>query len=805
MRAFSVGILAVSLGANQLAGQAPPAPRPLPQVACPPQGCNVGNSHVVHISSSADVRLENGVLHYVTSQVLQNNGGENAEVIWTLPLPPQSAFHNLTMSIYGEMIMGEIYSKQRARAIYNAIVATKKDPALVEWEGRDQLRTSIYPIMPAETKYIDMRLQAVPKQTGNVIRVDYFAGSNYAGHLAPDVAAVSMTFSYPDSAHYGVPYSSTHIVSAETVGRGMRTVTVTGKRTDATLFLPVIKGGAGSISVLPHAVAGEEGYALINIVAPTIAHREVPRDVLIALDVSTSMAGFNSLQAMEGAHAALSALRPNDRFRVVAFANSVSSHDSHLVPATTYNVTRARQFVSKVRLGGGTNTVAALEEAFGSFDSLNPEGRSQRVFLLTDGAPSKGEVRYDSIVSRVAAKRGRATLSVFQVGFRNQPFDLLKDVAAAGGGTVHIAEATGSVVEQVTSVMRKQESPVLSNVRLHSSTVELKGIDATALENMRAGESRSFAVRYRGAGSAAVTVSAVANGRQLSWSERVQFPAEERLNGFAARLWATDRVGASAINLARGCGPVEADSVISELGTRFSIPTPMTSYMVLEPGIRIGPNGEVLNAQDFATKPVASAALAAARSGEKALALSSVVTTGLADPAAGRRAPFSATHIDGERLEVAALGSPLEMLAGKVAGLQVRGGTLPGSDVVIQIRNPLSLSGSTEPLIIVDGVIQMQDDPAFDQRAANRNLLDVVSENIESIEVLHGASAAAMYGQRAANGVIIITTRRGTHLSLTKPSSAKYVSDSPPASALYRTSTGASSNSVASQCPHVPR
>ncbi len=150
----------------------------------------------------------------------------------------------------------------------------------------------------------------------------------------------------------------------------------------------------------------------------------------------------------------------------------------------------------------------------------------------------------------------------------------------------------------------------------------------------------------------------------------------------------------------------------------------------------------------------------------QALTLTGVVTTGLVDPASGTRAPFSVATVGADKLEVSAVNSPIEALAGKVAGLQVRGGTAPGSNVVIQIRNPLSVYGFTQPMIIVDGVIQMQDDPSLGAREIAGNTLDLNGDNIESIEVVRGAAAAALYGQRAANGVINITTKRGSDIGL---------------------------------------
>jgi len=89
-----------------------------------------------------------------------------------------------------------------------------------------------------------------------------------------------------------------------------------------------------------------------------------------------------------------------------------------------------------------------------------------------------------------------------------------------------------------------------------------------------------------------------------------------------------------------------------------------------------------------------------------------------------------------------------ESLQGLATGIKVRGGGQPGSEAQIQIRGLKNLSG-TNPLYVVDGLIT----------TANR---DFNPTDIESIQILKDASAAAIYGSRAANGVIIITTKKGT-------------------------------------------
>jgi TonB-linked SusC/RagA family outer membrane protein len=104
------------------------------------------------------------------------------------------------------------------------------------------------------------------------------------------------------------------------------------------------------------------------------------------------------------------------------------------------------------------------------------------------------------------------------------------------------------------------------------------------------------------------------------------------------------------------------------------------------------------------------------------------------------------------------VGTPDQLLVGKVAGVSiVSNGGNPGSGSTIRIRGGASLSASNDPLIIVDGV-QLGGGGI----AGSSNFLNTINPNdIESFTVLKDASAAGMYGSRATNGVIIITTKKG--------------------------------------------
>ncbi|HMU69819.1 MAG TPA: TonB-dependent receptor plug domain-containing protein, partial [Chitinophagales bacterium] len=121
--------------------------------------------------------------------------------------------------------------------------------------------------------------------------------------------------------------------------------------------------------------------------------------------------------------------------------------------------------------------------------------------------------------------------------------------------------------------------------------------------------------------------------------------------------------------------------------------------------------------------------------------------------------------------------TPEQLITGKVAGVQITSNSgMPGSGSRIRIRGGTSLNASNDPLIVIDGV------PVDNNGiSGSGNALSLINpDDIENITVLKDASAAAIYGSRAANGVIIITTKKGfsdnkLHIDVSSTSSLSQV------------------------------
>jgi len=149
--------------------------------------------------------------------------------------------------------------------------------------------------------------------------------------------------------------------------------------------------------------------------------------------------------------------------------------------------------------------------------------------------------------------------------------------------------------------------------------------------------------------------------------------------------------------------------------------------------------------------------------------LDEVVVTALGIKKERKALGYSVQEIKGGDLLEARETNLVNAMSGKVSGLQViRGSNGPASSSKIVLRGNNSLTGDNQPLIVVDGVPMDNftggDNEGYFNRSADlgNGLGDINPDDIESMTVLKGASAAALYGSRAGNGVILITTKTGT-------------------------------------------
>ena len=142
--------------------------------------------------------------------------------------------------------------------------------------------------------------------------------------------------------------------------------------------------------------------------------------------------------------------------------------------------------------------------------------------------------------------------------------------------------------------------------------------------------------------------------------------------------------------------------------------------------------------------------------------LTEVVVTALGIEREAKRVGYSISKLDGDQVNNIATINTVDALAGKVSGVQidnVAGGTFGAPR--IQIRGVSTLSNNNQPIFVIDGVIVENTNSAYSEWG--NDLKNLNSADFESISILKGAAATALYGSRAINGVVLIQTKKGKY------------------------------------------
>src|SRR5215467_3156821 len=188
-----------------------PAPMPLPHPMPIRADCRI-KSVDVHADiqdQAAKVRVE---------QVFQNPSPVAMEAQVLFPLPPGAAVSGLTLMAGGKEMPGKLLSKEEARRIYEDIVRRRRDPALLEYMGRDLFQTSVFPVPPNGESTVQIRYSQLLKKDSGLI--DFLLPLGTAKHSAKPVENLTVVVNVDAAAPIRTIYSPTHDVD---ISRGSPT------------------------------------------------------------------------------------------------------------------------------------------------------------------------------------------------------------------------------------------------------------------------------------------------------------------------------------------------------------------------------------------------------------------------------------------------------------------------------------------------------------------------------------------------------------------------------------------------------
>ena len=568
---------------------------------------------VTKVRTAVSVQVTGRVALVEVEEWFRNDGRGLGEGDYIYPLPGEAVFSNFSLFQGDQELRGETMDADRARAIYEEIVRRKRDPALIELAGHGLIRARVFPINPGETRKITLRYTQLLERAGDALQFRYAAGGRTGWHRGesdrpvgpqrrPEPAPMTFTMTVDSAASYRDPFSPTHELRIERRDGDLRVRPVSDLTGDFALFLPFARSLVG-ITLATHRPLGEDGYFMLTLSPGRADGSTLARDVTVVLDVSGSMSGSKLAQAKDALQQILSSLGPNDRYRLLAFSNGIRVQSEGWAHATRGEVATAREWVSRLRADGGTNIAGALEEAF-RLDS--PEERVPIVVFLTDGLPSVGEQDPERIAEQAENARGRTRVFAFGVGHDVNTY-LLDRLSAAGRGATGYVEP-GEDVEQALSVLAaKIQHPVLIELTLGDTPVELTEIYPITLPDLFAGEELVVFGRYESRDSdrsGRITIEGRRAGRTERFSTRATFAARSDANDFIPRLWASRKLGFLSQQLRLNGPNDELVEEIQKTALRYGLLSEYTSYLVQEPTeFADGRRGPIPIAQNLAGAP----------------------------------------------------------------------------------------------------------------------------------------------------------------------------------------------------------
>ncbi|HEX8354962.1 MAG TPA: VIT and VWA domain-containing protein, partial [Pyrinomonadaceae bacterium] len=582
------GLVLAALVTATASAQGVIVPGPCRRCPAPPRPVPVTMPRALPVKSiKIDTKIAAQVATTHVEQVFRNDTDATLEGTYFFPIPESASISEFAIWEGERRLVGEVRSREEARRIYDEIVRRQRDPGLLEYAGRDLFQASVFPIPPHSDKRLELTYTQVLTAEGETVSYRYPLGTGR--NVAPITGSVSGSVEVEGREALRNVYSPSHEIDVARSGERRARVSFESgagrEPQDFQLFYTLSNAEFG-MTLLTHREPGKQGFFLLTISPKDDAAEQeyAAKDVVFVLDTSGSM---DAAGKMEKARAALlfgvRSLRPSDRFNVINFATEEHLMTTGLLQADAQGRATGEQFISQLKPTGGTNINGALLAGMAQFDRAE---RPRFLVFMTDGLPTVGETKVERIAENARAARVPGVrLFTFGVGY-DVNTALLDKLAAENGGVAEYVEPKEDLEVKVSNFFTKINYPVLTGLKLDMGGVETDLVYPREMPDVFRGTQVTLIGRYRNPsdmGGVDLRLSGRTGSRERSFVyNNLSFPLRAERNDFLPRLWATRRVGWLMEQIRTNGEQKELTDEIVDLGTRYGIVTPYTSYLALE-------------------------------------------------------------------------------------------------------------------------------------------------------------------------------------------------------------------------------
>jgi Ca-activated chloride channel family protein len=558
----------------------PPCPPPPP---CPPTPL----AQLVIRYHHVKVTIEDQLAITQVDQVFYNPNEGAIEGTYLFPIPADATLTSFKLWIDGKAVQGEVLEAEKAHQKYEEIVATLRDPALLEYIDHDAVQARIFPIPPRAERQITLEYAQVLPVEANLLQ--YLYPLSTEKFSVQPIESVMVNVNVRSTTPIRTIYSPSHSVTV--VQKSLTEAQVSYEeslvRPDRDFSLLISLGESEAIHLFtfrePHDASEQNGtFLLLLAPSPTSSPEPISKDILMVLDRSGSMEGEKFEQALQAVQSVLDHLNQEDRFNILAFSTNVVQYKATLRPAS--EAAEAKSWLKTLTAEGSTDIYNALVQAIQMVSSDRPT----YLIFLTDGLPTVG-VQESALILEAVRQKAPPNMRLFPfgVGYDVDTF-LLDSLAQENHGRSSYIEPGEDLSRAVSAFYERIQTPLLTDLALDFGAIETYDVYPSPLPDLFAGSQILIVGRYQEGGRTEIRLSGKMNGNTQTFIFQDQvFSTEETLNpsptqAVIPRLWATRKIGHLLTQIRLKGADRETIEQIVRLSIRYGIVTPYTSYLVTE-------------------------------------------------------------------------------------------------------------------------------------------------------------------------------------------------------------------------------
>lgn len=538
------------------------------------------------------------------TQTYSNEGQEPINATYVFPASSRVTIHGMKMEIGDEIITAKIKEKEEARHDYEQAKSEGKSASLLEQQRPNVFTMDVANVMPGDIIRIELHYTEMITPTDGIYQFVFptVVGPRFTSPSVPKslkaetwIASPFLRLGDTPREKYNINVNLSAGVPITDLQCGSHKIDVAwDNQTSARISLSNPEEFAGNRDfILDYKLTGteissglmlgtgeSENFFLLMVQPPERYTPETipPREYIFILDVSGSMYGFPLDTSKELIRNLAGSLRETDRFNVILFSDSLIQMSPESVPATAENVQKAFALIDNEEGGGGTELAPALETALAIPAS---PGAARSVIAITDGYIS-GEREIFDIIGR---NIGTTNFFSFGIGSSVNRY-LIDGIAKTGLGESFVVTDPSEAAATADRFRTYIQSPILTDVQVTYDGFDVYDIEPPTLSTLFASRPIVLFGKWKGEPSGTIYITGKTGGRDYAEDIPVSAAIPLEANNIIQYLWARTRVERLTDYGITEDLQANAKKEVTELGLRYSMMTPYTSFIAVTEKVR---------------------------------------------------------------------------------------------------------------------------------------------------------------------------------------------------------------------------